>query len=257
MYINIYFIHILYKIYIDQIELADARLNELKKLTSSFILRRTSEINKKFLPPKIETTIFCRLSNFQINNYKDFCKSTKVHNLLKNKSSGGIEALKIIMQLKQLCSHPILVNDNEQKFINLTNDEIFNKKYSGKITFIDELLKEIDEQFKLNKNEIKQRDRIVLVSTSTKVLDLLEKLCKIRNFNCIRLDGSTVSHKRQNLVNRFNNLNGPMGTDTPFVFLLSSKAGGCGLNLVGANRLVLIDPDWNPAVDAQAQARIW
>lgn len=59
-------------------------------------------------------------------------------------------------------------------------------------------------------------------------------------------------NKRQKLVDRFNN---PDGSE--FVFLLSSKAGGCGLNLIGANRLILFDPDWNPAADQQALARVW
>ncbi|KAK3073257.1 DNA-dependent ATPase protein rad54 [Teratosphaeriaceae sp. CCFEE 6253] len=59
-------------------------------------------------------------------------------------------------------------------------------------------------------------------------------------------------NKRQKLVDKFNDPEGP-----EFVFLLSSKAGGCGLNLIGANRLVLFDPDWNPAADQQALARVW
>ncbi|CAN0301398.1 unnamed protein product, partial [Discosporangium mesarthrocarpum] len=68
----------------------------------------------------------------------------------------------------------------------------------------------------------------------------------------VRLDGSTGVSKRQKLVDAFNTP-GPGS----FAFLLSSKAGGCGLNLIGANRLVLFDPDWNPAVDKQAAARVW
>ena len=65
-------------------------------------------------------------------------------------------------------------------------------------------------------------------------------------YPCLRLDGSTSLPKRQKLVTAFNDL-----TQQQFVFLLSSKAGGCGLNLVGGNRLVLFDPDWNPANDKQ------
>lgn len=93
------------------------------------------------------------------------------------------------------------------------------------------------------------------------------------SYGSLRLDGSMTINKRQKLVDRFNN---PDGTE--FVFLLSSKAGGCGLNLIGANRLVLFDPgtskfhcilqnigcsnapwvlDWNPAADQQALARVW
>lgn len=71
-------------------------------------------------------------------------------------------------------------------------------------------------------------------------------------YGVLRLDGTMTINKRQKLVDRFNN---PDGSE--FVFLLSSKAGGCGLNLIGANRLVLFDPDWNPASDQQALARVW
>lgn len=71
-------------------------------------------------------------------------------------------------------------------------------------------------------------------------------------YGVLRLDGTMTINKRQKLVDRFNN---PDGHE--FVFLLSSKAGGCGLNLIGANRLILFDPDWNPAADQQALARVW
>jgi DNA repair and recombination RAD54-like protein len=77
-------------------------------------------------------------------------------------------------------------------------------------------------------------------------------MCRQQRWPCIRLDGSLSIQKRQKLVDRFND---PEGRE--FIFLLSSKAGGCGINLVGANRLVLFDPDWNPANDAQALARVW
>lgn len=71
------------------------------------------------------------------------------------------------------------------------------------------------------------------------------------SLSLIRLDGSLAANKRQERVDSFNN------NPAVFAFLLSSKAGGCGINLIGANRLILFDPDWNPAVDAQALARVW
>jgi len=95
-------------------------------------------------------------------------------------------------------------------------------------------------------------DKIVLISNFTQTLDVFEKLCRDRRYGCLRLDGTMPTTKRQKLVDRFND---PNGRDT--VFLLSSKAGGCGINLIGANRLVLFDPDWNPASDMQALARVW
>ena len=87
-------------------------------------------------------------------------------------------------------------------------------------------------------------DRIVIISNYTQTLDLVEILCRQNNYPSLRLDGGTSINKRQKLVNAFNDL-----TNNEFIFLLSSKAGGCGINLVGGNRLVLFDPDWNPAND--------
>lgn len=93
---------------------------------------------------------------------------------------------------------------------------------------------------------------MVLVSNYTQTLDLFEKLCRQRKYSYLRLDGSMAIRKRMKIVDRFNE---PDSGD--FIFMLSSKAGGCGLNLIGANRLVMFDPDWNPANDDQAMARVW
>ena len=95
-------------------------------------------------------------------------------------------------------------------------------------------------------------DKIVLVSNYTQTLTLFELMCKSRGYSYCRLDGSLSIKKRAALVDKFNDPRAP-----EFVFLLSSKAGGCGLNLIGANRIVLYDPDWNPATDLQAMARVW
>jgi len=95
-------------------------------------------------------------------------------------------------------------------------------------------------------------DSIVLVSNYTTTLDLFEQLCVDNAYSYLRLDGSTPAAKRTDLVTRFNSTH-----SSTFVFLLSTKAGGQGLNLIGGNRLVLYDIDWNPAMDLQAQARVW
>jgi DNA repair and recombination RAD54-like protein len=99
---------------------------------------------------------------------------------------------------------------------------------------------------------MRQNDRIVIVSNYTSTLDLVEQMCEQNNWPKLRLDGTVTSSKRTKLVDTFND-----PTSGAFAFLLSSKAGGCGINLIGGNRLVLFDPDWNPASDKQAAARIW
>lgn len=96
-------------------------------------------------------------------------------------------------------------------------------------------------------------EKIVLVSNFTKTLDWFERLCRFRGYEYRRLDGSTDKTKRQQLVEYFNK----SSQKSCFAFLLSCKAGGLGINLCGANRLVLFDPDWNPAWDRQSMARIW
>ena len=89
------------------------------------------------------------------------------------------------------------------------------------------------------------------MSNFTQTLDLFEELLKQHHMGFQRLDGSINANKRQVMVDSFNS------DPNQYAFLLSSKAGGCGLNLIGANRLVLFDPDWNPANDQQALARVW
>lgn len=81
---------------------------------------------------------------------------------------------------------------------------------------------------------------------------MFERLCRKRGYGYVRLDGTMTIKKRGKVVTEFNDPNSDR-----FVFMLSSKAGGCGLNLIGANRLVMFDPDWNPANDDQAMARVW
>ncbi|CDI80324.1 DNA repair protein rad54, putative [Eimeria praecox] len=117
---------------------------------------------------------------------------------------------------------------------------------SGKMLLLARLLHAI---------RVNTSDKVVLISNYTQTLDLFERLCKDSGYPCVRLDGSTSIKKRHDLITKFNDPSGSAATS--FAFLLSSKAGGCGVNLVGANRLVLFDPDWNPANDKQALARVW
>ena len=96
------------------------------------------------------------------------------------------------------------------------------------------------------------KDRIGIMRNYTQTLGFVGNMSGERNDPFVRLDGSTSIGKRQKLVKQFND-----PTSNSFVFLLSSKAGGCGINIIGGNRLVLFDPDWNPANDKQAAARCW
>ncbi|RDL32534.1 p-loop containing nucleoside triphosphate hydrolase [Venustampulla echinocandica] len=231
----------------------DERLRELLDIVNKFIIRRTNDILSKYLPVKYEHVVFCNLAPFQLDLYNHFISSPDIKALLRGK---GSQPLKAIGMLKKLCNHPDLLNlpddlpgcekywpdDYVQKDAR-GRDRDIKPWYSGKMQVLDRMLARIRQD---------SNDKIVLISNYTQTLDMFDKLCRNRGYGSLRLDGTMNVNKRQKLVDRFND---PDGSE--FVFLLSSKAGGCGLNLIGANRLILFDPDWNPAADQQALARVW
>lgn len=231
----------------------DERLAELLGLVNKFIIRRTNDILSKYLPVKYEHVVFCNLAPFQKDLYNHFIQSPEIRSLLRGK---GSQPLKAIGMLKKLCNHPDLLDlptdlpgcedflpeDFVPKDARGRDREV-KVWYSGKMLVLDRMLASI---------RASTNDKIVLISNYTQTLDVFAALCRSRGYGCLRLDGTMNVSKRQKLVDKFNDPEGP-----EFVFLLSSKAGGCGLNLIGANRLVLFDPDWNPAADQQALARVW
>ncbi|KAL0141511.1 P-loop containing nucleoside triphosphate hydrolase protein [Mucor lusitanicus] len=226
---------------------SDEKVAEFWNIVSKFTIRRTNDILTKYLPVKYEHVVFCRLAPLQELLYNVFLESPEMKSLMRG---GGCQALKNITLLKKLCNHPNLLNLPEdlqgcQSVLpaNYFNQGKVDASLSGKFTVLARMLARIKKETK---------DKIVLISNYTQTLDLFETFCQQNQYGVLRLDGTMTINKRQKLVDQFND---PDGEE--FVFLLSSKAGGCGLNLIGANRLVLFDPDWNPAADQQALARVW
>ncbi|KAG5942428.1 DNA repair protein rhp54 [Claviceps sorghi] len=231
----------------------DECTGELLGIVNKFLIRRTNDILSKYLPVKYEHVVFCNLAPFQVDLYNYFIVSPDIQALLRGKGSQPLKAINI---LKKLCNHPDLLNLAEDLpgseacfpmgYVPKEargRDRDVKSEYSGKMLVLDRMLARIRQD---------TNDKIVLISNYTSTLDLFERLCRSRQYGSLRLDGTMNVNKRQKLVDRFND---PEGDE--FVFLLSSKAGGCGINLIGANRLVLFDPDWNPAADQQALARVW
>ena len=243
---------------------------DLSELVNKFILRRTNTILSKHLPPKVVEVVCCKLSPLQQALYEHFLTSKAATQALTGKATAVLPA---ITALKKLCNHPKLIHDMIKGSKNTgqaasgfsTCAEFFTpgmydggrgrggrggsgmapgwEEHSGKFGVLARLLANLRAETK---------DRIVIISNYTQTLDLVAQLCRDRHYPHVRLDGSTSIGKRQKLVKQFND-----PTSNSFVFLLSSKAGGCGINLIGGNRLVLFDPDWNPANDKQAAARCW
>ncbi|KAL8181921.1 UNVERIFIED_CONTAM: DNA repair and recombination protein rad54b [Gekko kuhli] len=212
----------------EEIELGERRAAELTRLTGLFILRRTQGTIDKYLPPKEESILFCRPTALQLELYR-----------------------KLIRSQEKECNP----NCDEQEKLNLYEGllNIFSQEYtlasfletdSGKLQVLTQLLAAIHDQ--------SPSERVVVVSNYTQMLNVLQEVCKRHGYAYTRLDGNTPVSQRQQIVDGFNNRFCPA-----FVFLLSSKAGGVGLNLVGASHLILYDIDWNPATDIQAMARVW
>ncbi|KAM0787868.1 hypothetical protein ACM66B_003920 [Microbotryomycetes sp. NB124-2] len=233
-----------------QKERGDAMLSELAGKVNKFIIRRTNDLLSKYLPVKYEHVVFCSLSPLQLQLYNHFMNDPTTKALLRGV---GSQPLKAITILRKLVNHPDLLD--------LKNDlpgaeslfppdydlndrrRVWDTALSGKMALL--------ERF-LIKMRAETNDKIVLISNFTQTLDWIARMLSQSRFGFLRLDGTMQTTKRQKLVDKFND---PDGKET--VFLLSSKAGGCGINLIGANRLVLFDPDWNPASDMQALARVW
>eukprot|EP00002_Diphylleia_rotans_P006870 TRINITY_DN1629_c0_g2_i8.p1 TRINITY_DN1629_c0_g2~~TRINITY_DN1629_c0_g2_i8.p1 ORF type:complete len:767 (-),score=160.19 TRINITY_DN1629_c0_g2_i8:131-2431(-) len=235
-------------------ELSRQRSEELSNITSQFILRRTSDILKKYLPPKSEMVVFCRPSNIQATLYRRYLQSKEIMQILTGNQGS---ALFFINVLRKLCNHPDMILENPEDKEDASSKKGLNEQLrkppagyvfggtepSGKLHILLRLLDECKQN---------TQDKFVVVSNYTTTLDVIGRVLAAQGYAYLRLDGSTDSKERQSLVNRFNN---PSSHET--VFLLSARAGGVGLNLIGANRLVLFDPDWNPATDLQAMARVW
>ncbi|TFK76279.1 DNA repair protein, SNF2 family [Pluteus cervinus] len=235
---------------------SEKKLKELGGLVTKFIIRRTNDLLSKYLPVKYEHVVFCGLSEFQLALYRLFISSPEIKALLRGTESQPLKAINI---LKKLCNHPELLNlpDDLHGSEHLIPEgfegagctskrgrsQTVRCDWGGKFLVLERFLHQLRTQ---------TNDKIVLISNYTQTLDLFEKLCRSKKYGYFRLDGTMTITKRQKLVDQFNN---PEGKE--FIFLLSSKAGGCGINLIGANRLILFDPDWNPAADQQALARVW
>ncbi|GAB4853963.1 DNA-dependent ATPase protein rad54 [Ancistrocladus abbreviatus] len=230
-----------------------------------FILRRTNALLSNHLPPKIVEVVCCKLTPLQSELYNHFIHSKNVKRVITGETKQS-KILAYITALKKLCNHPKLIYDTIRSGNTGTSGfedcmrffppEMFSAR-SGAWTGGDGIWVELSGKMQVLARlleHLRQRtdDRIVLVSNYTQTLDLFAQLCRERRYPFLRLDGTTSISRRQKLVNLFND-----PSKDEFAFLLSSKAGGCGLNLIGGNRLVLFDPDWNPANDKQAAARVW
>ncbi|KAF9007989.1 SNF2 family N-terminal domain-containing protein [Cyathus striatus] len=227
-----------------EIELGEARSAQLLSVAKSFVLRREATILRNYLPPKREYVVFITPTALQLSIFSRILNPSRVDDLVESSPS---ESLALINLLTKISNSPILLKavSENSKMGNgghQTSARIDDMSLSGKLLVLSKMLDDIYE----NTDE-----KCVLVSHYTSTLNILEAYCKKSRYSYYRLDGQTPMAKRQEYVNNFNKC----GQRSSFIFLLSSKAGGVGINLIGASRLFLVDSDWNPSHDLQSMAR--
>ena len=209
-------------------------VNQIHQLLKPFVLRRLkSEIEFK-LPPKNEIYLYVGLSDLQKKMYKQIL--SRNIDAVNGVSKDRIQLLNILMQLKKVCNHPYLFPNIEKGPPYIEGEHLVNN--SMKLKILDILLKKI-------KNET--NDKVLIFSQMTRLLNILDDYCRYRNFAYLRMDGQTSSSDRDKRIEEFQDKN-----SDKWIFLISTRAGGLGINLHAANRVILYDSDWNPQVDLQA-----
>ncbi|TPX61435.1 hypothetical protein SpCBS45565_g07253 [Spizellomyces sp. 'palustris'] len=205
----------------------------LRDLISPYLLRRIKADVAADLPKKSEQVLFCRLTKRQRQEYQAFLKSNEVVSILQ----GRRHALYGIDILRKICNHPDLLARNE-----LAKDKNYGAlERSGKLKVVQALLK----MWK------RQGHKTLLFCQTRQMQDILEKFIKTEGYKYRRMDGTTPIKNRIAMVDEYNE------DPSIYIFLLTTKVGGLGINLTGANRIIIYDPDWNPSTDVQARERAW
>ncbi|KAG2093025.1 P-loop containing nucleoside triphosphate hydrolase protein [Suillus cothurnatus] len=247
------------------------------KVLPQFFKRRTKDIIKDQLPMKTDEVVFCPLTPVQVAVYKRILNMTPVQNLVRKDEDcdcgskekrkdcchpiekGGI--LKYMSILIKISNHLALIlpapNDSPEQ--TLRNRELAEvafpdqtipkygtamllPQFCGKWVVLDTLLREWRKD---------HTNKVLIFTKSVKLLDMLEFHLNTNSYGFLKLDGSTKQSDRMPMIDRFHQ------ESNIFIFLISTLAGGTGLNLTGANKVVIFDPNWNPAHDLQAMDRAY
>ncbi|CAE6505414.1 unnamed protein product [Rhizoctonia solani] len=231
----------------DKIELNEEEalliIRRLHKVLRPFLLRRLKKDVESELPDKIEKVIKCKMSALQSQLYMQFKKHGMLFTDSKDSKGkqAGIKGLNnTVMQLRKICQHPFVFPEVED-VINPSR-ELNSSLYraSGKVALLDRILPKL----------FAFKHRVLMFFQMTQVMNILEDYMSLRGYKFLRLDGGTKPDDRADLLKAFN----APGSEYD-VFLLSTRAGGLGLNLQTADTVIIYDSDWNPHADLQAQDR--
>ncbi|XP_063194583.1 DNA excision repair protein ERCC-6 isoform X3 [Chroicocephalus ridibundus] len=217
----------------------------LRDTINPYLLRRMKADVKMSLslPDKNEQVLFCRLTDEQRQVYQNFINSKEVYQIL----NGDMQIFSGLVALRKICNHPDLYSGGPRILKGVPDAEVEEAdqfgywKRSGKMIVVESLLKIWH----------KQGHRVLFFTQSRQMLQILEVFVRDRNYSYLRMDGTTTIASRQPLITRYNE------DKSIFIFLLTTRVGGIGVNLTGADRVIIYDPDWNPSTDTQARERAW
>jgi DNA excision repair protein ERCC-6 len=217
-----------------QVQTAAKCAETLKDAISPYLLQRYKADVTSDLPKKSEQVIFCKLTKWQRTVYKRFLGSDDMRSICRGKKNSlfGIDIL------RKICNHPDLVDHAFR-----SHEENYGQgDLSGKMLVLKGLLEVWRDT----------GHKTLLFAQTRQMLDIVQKFIRnLGGFNFRRMDGNTAIKDRQSMVDEFNT------NPDIHVFLLTTKVGGIGVNLTGADRVIIYDPDWNPSTDMQARERAW
>ncbi|RQM28953.1 hypothetical protein B5M09_002311 [Aphanomyces astaci] len=215
-------------------------IHRLHQVLRPFLLRRVKSSVLDQLPDKVERVLRCELSGWQKIMYRRIQEGGSLlmegtQDDAKKTTAFTAKGLSnILMQLRKVCNHPYLFQTQGYPI------DFDIVRSAGKFELLDRMLPKLHAA----------GHRVLMFSQMTQLMHVLEDYFNYRGFRYLRLDGSTSADEREQRMFMFN------APDSPyFIFLLSTRAGGLGLNLATADTVVIFDSDWNPAMDAQAQDR--
>ncbi|KAG9341106.1 hypothetical protein JZ751_019860 [Albula glossodonta] len=217
----------------------------LRDTINPYLLRRMKADVKAnlSLPDKNEQVLFCRLTDDQRQVYQNFIDSKEVYQIL----NGEMQVFSGLIALRKICNHPDLFSGGPKILRGIPEDQLTEEEHfgywkrSGKLIVVESLLRLWH----------KQGHRVLLFTQSRQMLEILEVFVRENGYSYLQMDGTTTIASRQPLIARYNE------DKSIFIFLLTTRVGGLGVNLTGANRVIIYDPDWNPSTDTQARERAW
>ncbi|RWQ92696.1 putative SNF2 family helicase/ATPase [Paecilomyces variotii] len=217
----------------------DTVVQQLHRVLRPFLLRRVKSDVEKSLLPKKEINVYVGMSEMQVKWYQKILeKDIDAVNGAAGKRESKTRLLNIVMQLRKCCNHPYLFEGAEPGPPYTTDEHLVYN--AGKMVILDKILTRMK----------KQGSRVLIFSQMSRVLDILEDYCVFRDHQYCRIDGTTAHEDRIAAIDEYNKPN-----SEKFIFLLTTRAGGLGINLTTADIVVLYDSDWNPQADLQAMDR--